>query len=110
MMKIKELRRALKEWGRFWSSRRLGPGFSATSSTHRLCDQLKTGVQQEAAQQFFNRQADAVFVPEHIEKMDNAIEKLSTQCRLAVVNKYVHQKKETGYYQREAELALMRLL
>lgn len=110
MMTIKEVRKALTAWGRFWAKRRLGHGFSSSSSTHRLCEQLKTGMQQDAQQMSFSRGADNIVVPEHIETIDEALEALSTQCRLAVVNKYVHGKKQEGYYQREAELALMKLL
>lgn len=110
MMTVKEIRKTLKQWGNFWYQRRFGPGFTSTSATHKLCEQLKTGVQGDGSQAQFNRTADNVFVPQHIEKVDDAIEKLSVKCRLALVNKYINKSQDGGYFEREAELHLMKLL
>lgn len=110
MMNVKEIRKRLKEWGNFWYLRRLGPGFAATSATHKLCEQMKTGVLGEVNQAQINRMSDNLFVPAHIEQVDAAIEKLSVKCRLAMINKYVNRNKDNGYFEREAELLLMKLL
>lgn len=107
---IKEVRSDLKLWGYFWREKELGAGFASTSVTARICETLQTEVYISSDLHLFSHSADAIYVPDHIEVIGNAVNQLTHKCRKAVRDKYISKKERSDYYIAEAENKLIALL
>ncbi|AZZ99116.1 hypothetical protein CWB99_06600 [Pseudoalteromonas rubra] len=75
---IKQLRSALKRWGRFWRAKELGKGFSRQAVTERIGDSSARYVS-----------SDMMSVPEEIEALTQQIAQLRPECIRALRGKYL---------------------
>ncbi|KAF7783641.1 hypothetical protein PRUB_a3468 [Pseudoalteromonas rubra] len=75
---IKQLRTALKRWGRFWRAKELGKGFSRQAVTERIGDSSARYVS-----------SDMMSVPEEIEALTQQIAQLRPECIRALRGKYL---------------------
>jgi len=107
---IQQVRKDLRCWGLFWSQKKLGSGYARTSVTAKICETLKTEVYTSSDLHLFNSSADSIYIPPHIERIGDAINKLSFGCRKAVNDKYINLNECSDFYIREAENSLIPLL
>jgi hypothetical protein len=77
---IKELRKNLKMWGRFWRSKETIQGFATTSINER------------SDQTFSNRNhSENIFVPHMIEALTHKMSQLRPECIRALRARYIHE-------------------
>lgn len=107
---IKQVRSDLKYWGGFWRRRELGEGFASTSVTARICETLRTEVYISSDLHLFSHTSEAIYVPENVKRIGDAINQLTPMCKKAVIDKYKKQKERSDYYIIEAENRLIPLL
>ena len=87
MSNLKNLRRELKAWGRFWASQEYAQGFSNKSNVEKVADVCRLGSMQ------FSSAAFEIKVPTDIDELTSAIDALSVHERLVIVGKYIKKKK-----------------
>ncbi|WP_273047531.1 hypothetical protein [Pseudoalteromonas sp.] len=87
MSNLKNLRRELKAWGRFWASHEYAQGFSSKSNVEKVADACKLGGMQFSSVPF------EINVPADIDGLTRAIDALSVHERLVIVGKYIKKKK-----------------
>ena len=107
---IRQVRRDLKVWGLFWSDAEMGQGYARQSVTARICETLRTEIQISSTLYLFSYHADSIYVPPYIQEIGNAVDKLASNCKAAIHDKYIKHKKRDDFYLREAENALIALL
>ncbi len=111
-MTLKEVRYALKVWGRFWSSKEQGLGFASRSITATMMEIGLLGVSSRSDKHLYSHGSEGVFVPDHITEIDNAVSKfLRINERQIIRAVYVQNKKPTEKGRAlliQAELALSR--
>lgn len=104
---IKETRIELKRWGNFWRSREYGNGYASVSPTARICETLRSECFTQGTSHLISHLSDNMHEPDDIRAISEIVNRLSNQCRLALVRKYVKKTAETGYYIDEAERLVM---
>lgn len=113
-MTLKEVRQALRSWGRFWADKENGLGFSSRSITATMMEIGALGISARSDKHLFSHGADSVYVPEHISIIDKAITHyLRINERQIIRSVYVQKKKPTDKGRAlliQAELALSRLI
>jgi hypothetical protein len=88
-MNLKELRRELHKWGRFWAHQERPVGFNRSSMCSAMIETVKTGI---FTQRGYDRQfgsSERILVPGWIEKLDSLIEKLPVQQKRAITLRYI---------------------
>ncbi|PAJ72053.1 hypothetical protein CJF42_23320 [Pseudoalteromonas sp. NBT06-2] len=77
---IKELRKNLKNWGRFWRSKESIQGYATTSINER------------SDQTFASRNHSGnIFVPQIIDELTNLMTQLRPECIRALRARYIHE-------------------
>lgn len=88
-MNLKEIRRELNKWGRFWAHQERPVGFNRTSMCSAMIETVKTGIfnQRGCDRQFGS--SERISVPGWIEKLDNLVEKLPVQQKRVITLRYI---------------------
>ncbi len=95
-MTLKEVRQALRNWGRFWAEKELGIGYSSQSITATMMEVGLLGVCARSDKHLYSHGSDGIFVPQHISFIDNAIGVyLTTYERKLVRAVYVQSRELT---------------
>lgn len=95
-MTLKEVRYALRCWGRFWAEKEMGLGFASRSITATMMEIGALGVSSRSDKHLFSHGAEGIYVPEHIKEIGDAIDKhLRTEERQLVRAVYVQQRQPT---------------
>ena len=103
---VKQLRKALKGWGKFWRAKQLNDR-PATSITEKACEVMRKGIFVAGTSHL----SHSISVPEQYRAIDEAIERLSKHCRLALIGKYIKNNHDaSGYWIDSAERALLGML
>ncbi|WP_112353000.1 hypothetical protein [Shewanella benthica] len=107
LMNIKNLRKELKVWGRYWSRQELGQGYASRSA----CDRLKEPFTPSRCGGSRNH-----LPPDHINSYDMKVYTLAIDCRRALRAQYIcngqwqligfDSKKTFLFWLRRAEMAL----
>ncbi|NKC17966.1 hypothetical protein CWC29_003795 [Pseudoalteromonas sp. S4498] len=79
---IKQVRTALKRWGKFWCSKELGKGFSRQAATEAIGS---------SSSQYVS--AEQIHVPDEIAQLTASIELLRPECKRAIRAKYMMHNK-----------------
>lgn len=95
-MNIKQVRKELIYWGRFWASRESLQGYASTSVTERCCEVLKTGIWASSDKHLFNHQSDNIFVPQCFKALDSIVFTLPVPQRAAINRRYIKLAKLTN--------------
>ncbi|HAT42373.1 MAG TPA: hypothetical protein DCS87_11745 [Rheinheimera sp.] len=74
-MTLKEVRQALRRWGRFWSEKENGLGFASRSITATMMEVGVLGVSSRSDKHLYSHGADGIFVPDYIAEIDKVISK-----------------------------------
>lgn len=109
-MKINDVYKELKIWGEYWAIKELGQGSASVSVTKRCCDILKTGIFSNGTAIQVSHLSENIYVPEHIQNVDNAIKKLTINERIHIQRKYKMFKEIDNLYTRRAELKITNYL
>lgn len=72
-MTLKEVRNALRHWGRFWAEKEMGLGYSSQSITATMMEVGLLGVSARSDKHLYSHGSEGIFVPQHIAFIDNAI-------------------------------------
>ena len=104
---IKDARKDLGMWGRFWANQEVGRGYASVSVTERLRQMLDLGLWASSDLHLYSDTADAVYVPSHIEVVDKAISKLPGTQQRELAQKYIKGKTLDNYHTREGENTLI---
>jgi len=104
---IKETRKELARWGNFWRSKEYGSGFSSVSPTARICETLRSECYTEGTAHQVSHLSDNIYEPADVLRVSAIVNKLSGNCRQAILAKYVKKKQVTGYFIDEAERFVM---
>tara|TARA_Y100000780_G_scaffold225263_1_gene237600 strand:- start:662 stop:1000 length:339 start_codon:yes stop_codon:yes gene_type:complete len=107
---IKQVRKDLEFWGLFWQEKQLGAGYASTSPTERACETLRTKIYTSSDLHLFSHSSDAIYVPQHIKTIDEAVHLLSIEFKKALKDKYIKCKERNDLYVLEAENKLIALL
>ncbi|GEK09160.1 hypothetical protein HUZ36_13340 [Pseudoalteromonas sp. McH1-7] len=75
---IKQVRTALKRWGKFWCAKELGKGFSRQAATEAIGSVASR-----------NMSAEQIHVPDEIAQLSASIELLRPECKRAIRAKYM---------------------
>lgn len=95
-MTLKELRFALRVWGRFWSDKEMGLGFASRSITATMMEIGLLGVSSRSDKHLYSHGSAGVFVPDHIAVIDRVIETyLRKEEKLLIRAVYVQRRKTT---------------
>lgn len=88
-MNLKELRKELHEWGRFWARQERPVGFNRSSMCSTMIETVKTGIftQRGGDRQF--GASERILAPCWIEKLDRLIEKLPVQQKRVITLRYI---------------------
>lgn len=106
MKNIKQLRKELRAWGRFWRAKQLNE-CQSVSITEKVCDMLRKGVFSNSVPGGAFGHSESIYVPTDYQELDYAIEKLSVQCRIAIVQKHIKDQNIYGYWIDQAESRLL---
>ncbi len=115
MRTIKDVQFDLKQWGIFWARQEEGQGYSSKSNVQAIKEACEVGCASSSTLHLFNSSADSIHVPEHIERIDNSLESLSHQCKIALRQRYINRgailyfanKKVFLFWIRKAERELL---
>ena len=80
---IKEVRRELKRWGRFWASKEFSRGYASRSSAASVIEACKVGLVSRATV------PSDIKVPKDIQAIDNKLNALTDAQRTAIVGRYI---------------------
>lgn len=80
---IKEVRRELKRWGRFWASKEFSRGYASRSSAASIIEACKAGLVSRATA------PSDIKVPKDIQTIDNKLNALTDAQRTAIVGRYI---------------------
>jgi len=72
-MTLKEVRQALRLWGRFWAEKEMGLGYSSQSITATMMEIGLLGISARSDKHLYNHGSEGIFVPPYIARLDNAI-------------------------------------
>lgn len=72
-MTLKEVRQALRRWGRFWADKENGLGFASRSITATMMEIGLLGVSARSDKHLFSHGSDGIYVPEYISEIDLVI-------------------------------------
>lgn len=107
---IKEVRKELKIWGKFWRAKQVNQG-QATLITEKVCEIMRKGAFVTGTPAGAFGASDSIRVPERIEEVGKAVDRLGQNCRIAIVKKYIKGDRQvSGYYIDEGERALSGML
>ncbi len=73
-MTLKEVRQALRQWGRFWAEKEMGLGFASRSITATMMEIGALGVSARSDKHLFSHGSDGIFVPHHISTIDRVLQ------------------------------------
>lgn len=104
---IKDVRKDLGMWGRFWSNQEVGRGYASISVTERLRQMLDLGIWSSSDLHLYSNTADALYIPGHIETVDKAVGKLPKAQQRELAQKYIKGKDVDNYHTREGENTLI---
>jgi hypothetical protein len=91
MRDIKEVRYELMQWGSFWARQEEGKGWSSKSNIQQLRETLQTGCSIQGTGHLVNHCSDSIYVPKHIEIIDEAIAILHPKCKVAIRQRYINK-------------------
>lgn len=109
-MTLKEIRKRLKQWGRYWAAQREGAGFASNSVTGRCCETMRTGIFSQGTKWQVKDRAEEIKVPEYIEEIDIAMNQLTQSELIYIKLKYVNNKAIRNLFVDRAEHKLAGLL
>ncbi|KZN64046.1 hypothetical protein N473_15710 [Pseudoalteromonas luteoviolacea CPMOR-1] len=89
MTNIKVLRKELRTWGEFWASKESTEGYARKSNVEKVKESCELGGIFSSTLYLHNQGADNIFIPPHIQRLTDRVERLSKDCKLAIVGKYV---------------------
>lgn len=109
---IKEVRAELKRWGRFW--RNHNGNFGSVSLTACFIQNQKSATKYHRKRDFYTaeakatyspnvKQGDDVFVPWSLQEIDDLIESMQRECKLALKAKYIDKTGLEGVWVDRAE-------
>ena len=107
---IKDVRRTMQLWGNFWASQESLQGYASKSNIQALKETLDVGCAAQGTLHLYSHLADNMYVPPHIEEIDEAIKHLTQNQRLSISQKYIKRKKVKGKIIDDAERMLLVLL
>lgn len=73
-MTLKEVRVALRCWGRFWAEKEMGIGFASRSITATMMEIGALGISARSDKHLYSHGSAGVFVPEHVRRIDFALD------------------------------------
>ena len=91
MKSVQQVQRDLVTWGKFWHRKEQGAGYASKSVTGRLCETLETGIFSSGTAIQESDRADSIYVPPHIEHIDDSLKYLTLNERKWLRKKYVRQ-------------------
>lgn len=72
-MTLKEVRQALRQWGRFWAEKEMGLGFSSRSITATMMEVGALGISARSDKHLYSHGSAGIFVPDHINEIDKVV-------------------------------------
>lgn len=109
-MQLKQVKERLKDWGRFWRSKREGSGYGSNSVTGRLCETLRTGVFSQGTKYQVMHTADEIHVPDHIAEIDDCLKYLTPSELVYLKLFYINNKGNRTIFIDRAENKIAGLL
>jgi len=92
MRTINEVRQELRLWGNFWSNKKKGQGYASKSNLQSLSETLQIGCAIQGTSYLVNHCSDSIHVPEHVNQIGVAIDKLKPEYIKAIRQRYVVSK------------------
>ncbi|MDK1289798.1 hypothetical protein [Pseudoalteromonas umbrosa] len=89
MKTIKEVRKALKQWGRYWASKEQLQGYSSKSNAEKIRENHLLGGLFKSDGHLYSHGSSNINPPEHIKELSAQIDKLRTEHKQVLVGKYV---------------------
>lgn len=95
-MTLKEVRYALRVWGRFWAEKEMGLGYASRSITATMMEIGALGVSARSDKHLYSHGSAGIYVPEHIHEIGVAIDKyLRLEERQLIRAVYVQKRQPT---------------
>ena len=107
---IKEVQHDLKMWGDFWLKKEIPQAWSSTSNVEAMRVVLETGGSCGGTSHLIANLSIAIHVPDHIQLIDDAIDRLDTNHKIALTAHYIKRKKASAHFLDRAEMKLISLL
>lgn len=107
---IKEVNALLKTWGSFWLKKEIPQGFSSTSNVEAMRVVLETGGSCGGTSHLVANLAVGIFVPCHIQLIDDAIDTLDVNHKIALTAHYIKRKSASTHWLDKAANRLMVLI
>ncbi|QPB82809.1 hypothetical protein CWC22_007280 [Pseudoalteromonas rubra] len=89
MDNLKNLRKELRAWGRYWASKETVGGYASKSNVERLRECCELGGVFSSDAHLFSHGSQGIKVPEHIEDMTKKVNQLSDNYRKVITGRYV---------------------
>lgn len=88
-MNIKDVRRLLKDWGKYWATQEWPLGFSRTSITAKVIEQAKTGIFASTNKNGARYDSASIRPPAWVNQIDQIAETLPQVQRRALNRRYI---------------------
>ena len=108
MRTIKDVQYDLRLWGNFWARQEEGQGYSSKSNVQAIKEACQVGCASSSTLHLFNNTADSIHLPKHIESIDNSLESLGHQCKIALRQRYINKGKRLYFEDKKAFLFWVR--
>ncbi|WP_125782872.1 sigma-70 family RNA polymerase sigma factor [Pseudoalteromonas rubra] len=91
MNSIKEVRKALRTWGRYWASKECTDGYARKSNTERIRENHMLGGLFSSDAHLFSHGSNGINPPDHIKNITDRIDRLSKECKQVLIATYIKQ-------------------
>lgn len=88
-MNIKDVRRLLKDWGKYWAAMERPVGFHGTSITAKVIEQAKTGIFASTDKNATRYDSASIRPPAWVDQIDQITETLPQAQRRALNMRYI---------------------
>lgn len=88
-MTIKDVRRLLKDWGKYWAAMERPVGFHGTSITAKVIEQARTGIFASTDKNATRFDSASIRPPAWVDQIDQIVETLPQAQRRALNRRYI---------------------